>query len=115
MIRASLSLGVVAVALLPVAAVAQNSAHTGSHHKAPAKSELSLAPLTNEERVQQILDRFTFGPRPGDVAAVTKIGWEAWFEQQLNPESIPDPELDKRLAAYPLLINDAVAGGDEFP
>ncbi len=115
MIRASLSLGLVAVALLPVAAVAQNSAHTPSHHKATAKTEPALPPLTNEERAQQVLDRFTFGPRPGDVAAVTKIGWEAWFEQQLNPDSIPDPELDKRLAAYPLLVMTPSQVAMNFP
>jgi len=103
MMRAALSLGLVAVALLPIVAVAQSATHTASHHRASAKPEPVLPPLTNEERAQQILDRFTFGPRPGDVAAVTKIGWEAWFEQQLNPESIPDTELDKRLAAYPSL------------
>ncbi|HTZ89385.1 MAG TPA: DUF1800 domain-containing protein [Alloacidobacterium sp.] len=103
MMRAALSLGLVAVALLPIVAVAQSATHTTSHHRASAKPEPVLPPLTNEERAQQILDRFTFGPRPGDVAAVTKIGWEAWFEQQLNPESIPDTELDKRLAAYPSL------------
>jgi hypothetical protein len=115
MIRASLSLGVIAVALLPVAAVAQSSAHTPSHHKAPAKVEPALPSLTNEERAQQVLDRFTFGPRPGDVVAVTKIGWEAWFEQQLNPESIPDTELDKRLAAYPLLMMTPSQVAMNFP
>ncbi|HYK34769.1 DUF1800 domain-containing protein [Alloacidobacterium sp.] len=103
MIRATLSLTVVGVVLLSAAVVAQNSSHTTSHHKPPSKSEPALAPLSNEERAQQILDRFTFGPRPGDVAAVTKMGWEAWFDQQLNPDSIPDTELDKRLAAYPSL------------
>ncbi|MGC1296188.1 MAG: DUF1800 family protein, partial [Alloacidobacterium sp.] len=103
MIRTTLSLSLVAVALLPVAAVGQSTAHAVSHHKSPAKSEPALPPLSNEERAQQILGRFTFGPRPGDVAAVTKIGWEAWFEKQLSPDSIPDTELDKRLAAYPSL------------
>jgi hypothetical protein len=115
MIRASLSLGVVAVALLPVAAGAQSSAHTPSHHKAPAKVEPALPPLTNEERAEQVLDRLTFGPRPGDVVAVTKIGWEAWFEQQLNPASIPDTELDKRLTAYPLLIMTPSQVAMNFP
>jgi uncharacterized protein (DUF1800 family) len=50
-----------------------------------------------------MLNRFTFGPRPGDVEAVVKMGPDAWFEQQLNPDSIPDPALDKRLADYPSL------------
>jgi uncharacterized protein (DUF1800 family) len=61
------------------------------------------ATLTQQQRALQMLNRFTFGPRPGDVEAVTKIGPEAWFEQQLNPDSIPDTALDKRLADYPSL------------
>jgi hypothetical protein len=114
-IRAILSLSLVTVVLLPVAAVAQSSAHAATHHKTPAKTEPVLPPLTNEERAQQILDRFTFGPRPGYVAAVTKTGWEAWFEQQLNPESIPDTELDKRLAAYPSLTMPPAQVAMNFP
>src|SRR5277367_6360249 len=63
----------------------------------------SLPPLTVEERAIQMLNRFTFGPRPGDVEAVMKTGPDVWFEQQLNPDSIPDPAVDKRLADYPSL------------
>ena len=96
MIRATLSLSLAAFALLPAAA----GAYSDSHHKVPTKAEPASPPLTNEEKAQQILDRFTFGPRPGDVAAVTRVGWETWLEQQLNPDSIPDTDLEKRLAAY---------------
>ncbi|QNI32386.1 DUF1800 domain-containing protein [Alloacidobacterium dinghuense] len=103
MIRTTLSLSLFAIALLPIAAVAQSPSHAASHHKVPSKAEPVLPPLTNEERAQQVLARFTFGPRPGDVAAVTKIGWEVWFEQQLNPDSISNADLDKRLAAFPSL------------
>ncbi len=72
---------------------------------APARHAVAapLPPLTGQERAIQMLNRFTFGPRPGDVEAVTKMGPDAWFEQQLNPDSIPDPVLDKRLADYPSL------------
>jgi uncharacterized protein (DUF1800 family) len=60
-------------------------------------------PLTDRERAAQLLNRFTFGPRPGDLDAVLKLGPDAWFAQQLNPASIPDPALDKRLNDYPAL------------
>ena len=62
-----------------------------SSHHAPAPA---LPPLNDEERAIQMLNRFTFGPRPGDVEAVMKMGPGTWFEQQLNPDSIPDPVLD---------------------
>src|SRR5215475_2891127 len=97
MTRASLSLCLAAVIFLPAVAFTQSAAH----RKTPTKTELALPQLTEKERAQQILDRFTFGPRPGDVAAVMKVGRETWFEKQLNPDSIPDAELDKRLTAYP--------------
>ena len=71
---------------------------------APARhAEAPLPPLNDQNRSIQMLNRFTFGPRPGDLEAVMKMGPDAWFERQLNPESISDPVLDKRLADYPSL------------
>ncbi|MFY9938075.1 MAG: DUF1800 domain-containing protein, partial [Silvibacterium sp.] len=87
-------------AFTAVAGSAQVRKPAPAQHKSPAPA---LPSLTDEERAIEMLNRFTFGPRPGDVEAVVKIGPDAWFEQQLNPESIPDPVLDKRLADYPSL------------
>jgi uncharacterized protein (DUF1800 family) len=61
------------------------------------------ASLTDREKAAQLLNRFTFGPRPGDLSATLKMGPDAWFERQLNPDSIPDPTVDKRLQDYPAL------------
>ncbi len=80
-------------------AQARKTAPAPARHAAAAP----LPPLTDQERAIQMLSRFTFGPRPGDVEAVMKMGPDAWFEQQQNPDSIPDPVLDKRLADYPSL------------
>jgi uncharacterized protein (DUF1800 family) len=63
----------------------------------------ATAPLTRRQQAVQMLNRFTFGPRPGEVDAVMKQGPETWFEQQLNPANIPDAALDQRLASYPSL------------
>ncbi len=49
------------------------------------------------------LNRFTFGPRPGDVAAVKAMGVRQWFDQQLNPSSIDDSALEERLAMFPAM------------
>ena len=62
-----------------------------------------LVPLSQQERAQQLLNRFTFGPRPGDLEQVLAVTTDKWFEQQLNPDSIPDPVLAKRLNDYPTL------------
>ncbi len=59
--------------------------------------------LQGTARVVHALNRFTFGPKPGDLAAVEAIGLDRWFEQQLNPTHIDDSDLDQRLAAYPAM------------
>lgn len=115
MTRTTAYLSIFATLLLSVGTIySQSNAHAALRHKTPAKVE-AARPLSDEERAQQILDRFTFGPRPGDVAAVTKTGWEAWFEQQLNPESIPDAELNKRLATLPSLTMPPPQIAVDFP
>ena len=69
---------------------------------APAKAA-ALTPLNSRERVQQLLDRFTFGAKPGDVDRVLATGTDKWLASQLNPANIPDPAADRRLADWPTL------------
>ena len=73
-----------------------------SQPKVVAK-DAALVPLTERERAQQLLDRFTFGARPGDVDHVLAMGADAWFAQQLNPDAIKDPVLNGRLNDFPTL------------
>src|ERR1700679_3878957 len=63
----------------------------------------STQQIQGEQRVLHALNRFTFGPRPGDVAAVQAMGLKRWFEQQLNPASIDDSALEGRLAEFPAM------------
>ena len=54
--------------------------------------------LSKDQAILHALDRLTFGPRPGDIAAVKKMGLDAWIDLQLHPERIPENrELEKRL------------------
>jgi uncharacterized protein (DUF1800 family) len=72
--------------------------------KPPAAAKpVPIIPLTQQERAQQLLNRFTFGPRPGDLEQVLALTPEKWFEQQLNPAGIPDSALDKRLSEFTTL------------
>jgi uncharacterized protein (DUF1800 family) len=59
--------------------------------------------IKGEQRVLHTLNRFTFGPRPGDVAAVQAMGLKRWFDQQLNPSSIDDSALEARLSMFPAM------------
>jgi uncharacterized protein (DUF1800 family) len=69
-----------------------------------AKPAAKTAQIQSEERALHVLNRFTFGPRPGDLAAVQAMGVKQWFEQQLNPESIDDSLLDAKLAMLPAML-----------
>jgi uncharacterized protein (DUF1800 family) len=55
--------------------------------------------LSPDRQIAQALNRLTFGPRPGDVEEVRRIGLAKWMEQQLHPDQIAEnPVLEKRLA-----------------
>ena len=43
-------------------------------------------------KVIHLLDRLSFGPQPGDVEVVTQQGVDAYIQQQLHPDSIPEPQ-----------------------
>ncbi len=93
-----------ALLALSVAAPLHAQKKVTTKPKPPAAAKpIPLPPLTEQERAQQLLNRFTFGPRPGDLEQVLAITPDKWFEQQLSPASIPDPILDKRLNDYPTL------------
>lgn len=67
------------------------------------KPAAAAGQIQGQERVLHALNRLTFGPRPGDVAAVQGMGLERWFEMQLNAGSIDDSKLDARLLEYPAM------------
>ena len=54
--------------------------------------------ISKDEKIQQALNRLTFGARPGDADQVRKIGLKKWIDRQLHPESIAEnPVLAEKL------------------
>ena len=51
-------------------------------------------------KTRHLLRRATFGLRAGDLEAVLDMGREAWIDRQLDADTIPDPELDRRLEGF---------------
>jgi uncharacterized protein (DUF1800 family) len=45
---------------------------------------------SDQATVTHVLNRLTFGPRPGDVDKVRAMGLASWIDQQLHPERIDD-------------------------
>jgi uncharacterized protein (DUF1800 family) len=55
--------------------------------------------LSKDQSILHVLNRLTFGPRPGDVGVVKRMGVEKWIDLQLHPERISQPaQLDLRPA-----------------
>jgi hypothetical protein len=56
------------------------------------------AKLSKDQQILQVLNRLTFGPRPGDVEELRRLGVDKWVELQLHPDRIPEnPVLEEKL------------------
>ena len=87
--------------MLPLALPTQGYAESGTAPHAAKSADSS--PLKGDDKLLQILNRFTYGPRPGDLEKLRAIGIQAWFNQQLMPKTIDDSALDAKLANYPAM------------
>ena len=55
--------------------------------------------LPKDQEILHALNRLTYGPRPGDVEAVSKLGLKKWIDQQLHPDGIAEnPAVSAKLA-----------------
>jgi len=91
-----LVLTIIAAALL-VASIPRQGSAAGSFDQR----------LSAEQQILQALNRLTFGPRPGDVEEVRRLGVAKWIELQLHPDKIPEnPGLDAKLAPLKSLRMD---------
>ena len=96
-------------------ALAQNAASqqvAAANQPPPApqkhRTDYISTQLQGNARILHALNRFTFGPRPGDVDAVRQMGpgetgLDKWFDAQLHPESLDETDLNARLAEYPAM------------
>ena len=87
----------------PPSSWAQTPADKATPRSAKARPIYESGQLRGDERILHALNRFTFGPRPGDLAVIRAIGLENWFEQQLHPDSLDVSDLNTRLAVFPAM------------
>ena len=68
-------------------------------------------------RIVHVLNRLGYGPRPGDVDAVRRMGVDAWIDRQLHPERIDDKAAAARVRSLPTATLDAedLLEGYEIP
>ncbi|HFE67408.1 MAG TPA: DUF1800 family protein, partial [Chloroflexi bacterium] len=62
--------------------------------------------VTANDPLLHLLHRATWGPRPDDVAYARSLGYEAWLDEQLQPEQIDDNQVETRLQKLPILSMD---------
>ena len=67
------------------------------------RPEYQSGQLQGDARILHALNRFTFGPRPGDLGVIRSIGLDNWFEQQLHPANLDLTDLNARLAEFPAM------------
>ena len=54
--------------------------------------------LSKDKQALHVLNRLTYGPRPGDIDRVRDVGVEKWIRQQLQPQRIAEnPLVDAKL------------------
>lgn len=101
--RAPLAIVLSALLCFP-APVIQGQAPTGSQTRTKSeRSEYRSRKLHGDARIMQALNRFTFGPRPGELQAVRAEGLDKWFDEQLHPKSIDESALYTRMAQFPAM------------
>jgi uncharacterized protein (DUF1800 family) len=79
----SLTAVVCVLSLMPAAPPAKNSDGVASF----------ATKLPKDKEALHALNRLTFGPRPGDVEVVQRMGVKKWIELQLHPERIRESEV----------------------
>jgi len=86
MVSIAVALFLFANARIPVVASNNTSGLT------EARSYTTNSAPTTDEEICYFLNRTTFGIRPGDIEAVKAMGLRAYFNQQLNPQTIPEAQ-----------------------
>ncbi len=82
---------------------------------AKKKDDSADARPNEQKRAAHALNRLTFGPRPGDIQAVTAMGVDRWIDLQLHPEKISDTAVESRLAAFRTLRMSSKEMAEAFP
>ena len=71
--------------------------------------------LNEDQKIFHLLNRFGFGPKPGDIDKVRQMGIKRYFELQLRPETIKDPAVDAKLRALETLKMSSAELVQNFP
>ena len=79
------------------------------------KKKKNSSPSDPTKRAVHLLNRLSFGPRPGDVDRVKSMGIDKWIDEQLHPEKVDDSAMQARLAGFRTLQMSAREMAEKLP
>jgi uncharacterized protein (DUF1800 family) len=63
----------------------------------------AASPPSDDRAIAHLLNRIGYGPRPGDIEMVRKVGVQSYIDGQLHPDRISDSIVEAKLSAFPTL------------
>ncbi|HLI35143.1 MAG TPA: DUF1800 domain-containing protein [Terriglobia bacterium] len=116
-IAAAFLSGVMAMTLaaLPLGGADRTTPSRSDRQAGTIHSDPWRQPLTEKQKALLLLSRITFGPRPGDLERIEKMGVAAFLNQQLHPQSIDDSLVQSKLANLETLTMTPTQLAEDFP
>lgn len=81
----------------------------------PVLKGLPITELSADEAILHALNRLAYGPRPGDIERVRRMGLAKWIDVQLNSKALDDSALEARLQNFPTLQMSTAQLLAEYP
>lgn len=89
--------------LCPLQPIAAEGIQPPGETSSKVESRASKDILTQNQQILHLLNRFGFGPKPGDLEKVSQMGVRRYLELQLHPERISDPVVQAKLSGLETL------------
>jgi len=83
-------LAAASAALLLALPASSSTKKSAEAEQAKRQAKLFQKKLNKDEQLLHALDRLTFGPRPGDLERLKRIGLKKWIDLELHPEQVPE-------------------------
>ena len=79
-----------------------------------AQRKSAVPPNPDDKTIVHVLNRLGFGPAPGDIERVRRMGLASYIDAQLQPEAIKDEQLAPRLARFETLTMSSSRMAEEI-
>ena len=90
------------------------SISTGGAHPGASSVASGIPAHPDDKAIVHVLNRLAFGPVPGDLERVRRLGLDKYIEQQLRPETLADAGMAARLAGFDTLAKNSRELAEEY-